>query len=115
MISSVCDYAMGEKFNEAFLELQRSVTEPNTEITEKEIKNSYWNNIMNCQSDEEVRNIFLTLFKNYHSREQTQARSCLGKIISGRQDKTDNVSPESKKYLREFTIGSVMKITPLAL
>jgi hypothetical protein len=43
---------------------------------------------MNCQSDEEVRNIFLMIFKNFHSKEQTQARSCLGKIISSKQDKT---------------------------
>jgi hypothetical protein len=42
---------------------------------------------MNCQSDEEVRNIFLTIFKNFHSKEQMQARSCLGKIIFSKQDK----------------------------
>jgi hypothetical protein len=100
VINSVCDYSMGEKFNEDFLELQKCVSEPNTEISEKEIKNTYWNNIMNCQSDEEVRNIFLTIFKNFHSKEQTQGRSCLGKIIFSKQDKVEISSPESKKYLK---------------
>jgi len=35
VINSVCDYSMGEKFNEDFLELQKCVSEPNTEISEK--------------------------------------------------------------------------------
>lgn len=48
---------------------------------------------MNCQSDEEVRNIFLTIFKNFHSKEQMQARSCLGKIIFSKQDKVEVISP----------------------
>jgi hypothetical protein len=100
VINSVCDYSMGERYNEDFLELQRCVAEPNTEISEKEIKNTYWNNIMNCQSDEEVRNIFMGIFKNYHAKEQTQARSCLGKIVATRQDRTELVSHDSKKYLK---------------
>lgn len=83
---------MGEKFNEDFLELQKCVSEPNTEISEKEIKNTYWNNVMNCQGDEEVRAIFLTIFKNFHAKEQMQARSCLGKIIASKQDKIEIVS-----------------------
>jgi hypothetical protein len=104
---------MGEKNNEDFLELQRCVTEPNTEVSEKEIKNTYWNNVMNCQSDEEVRNIFMNIFRNYHAKEQTQARSCLGKIVTSRQDRTDFITPDSRKYLKEFSIGSVMKIAPI--
>lgn len=115
VIHSICDYSMGEKFHEDFLELQKCVADPNTEISEKEIKNTYWNNIMNCQSDEEVVNIFFLIFKNFHSKEQTQARSCLGKIIANKQEKADTISADSKKYLKEFSIGSIMKISPIMI
>jgi hypothetical protein len=70
---------------------------------------------MNCQSDEEVKNIFFNIFKAFHSKEQTQARSCLGKIVTSKQEKTEKVSPDSKRYLKEFIIGSVMKIGPVML
>lgn len=70
---------------------------------------------MNCQSDEEVRNIFLNIFKNFHAKEQTQTRSCLGKIITSKQEKVEVVSQDSRKYLREFSIGSIMKISPIMM
>jgi hypothetical protein len=69
---------------------------------------------MNCQSDEEVRNIFLIIFKNFHAKEQTQARSCLGKIIFSKQDKVEATSADSKKF-KDFSIVSVMKISPIML
>ena len=62
-----------------------------------------------------MKTIFLNIFKNFHSKEQTQARSSLGKIISSKQEKTKIVLPDCKKYLKEFSIGSVMKIGPIML
>lgn len=43
---------------------------------------------MNGQSDDEVRNIFLSMFKNCNAKEQVQVRSCLGKIITKNVTKT---------------------------
>lgn len=47
---------------------------------------------MNGQSDDEIRNIFLSLFKNSNSKEQVQVRSCLGKIITKNVQKTETIS-----------------------
>ena len=70
---------------------------------------------MNCQSDEEVKGIFLNIFKQFHSKEQMQARSSLGKIINSKQEKTEVITAESRRYLKEFIISSVMKIGPMIL
>ena len=43
---------------------------------------------MNGQSDNQIRDIFLGLFKNNNFKEQVQVRSCLGKIITKNTPKT---------------------------
>ena len=63
---------------------------------------------MNCQSDEEVKGIFLNIFKQFHSKEQMQARSSLGKIINSKQEKTEVITAESRRYLKEFIISSAI-------